>query len=70
MRRITINPRNGWKEKVEDLGFTFHSLDNKYWFEEAYYRLTYDEVLKLESATEELWDMCLHAVQHIIDNKL
>lgn len=70
MRRISISPRNEWKERVEGLGFTFHSLDNKYWFEEAYYRLTYDEVLKLESATTELWDMCLHAVQQIIDNKL
>jgi glutathionylspermidine synthase len=32
--------------------------------------LTLDEVTALETATAKLWEMCLEAVQHVIDNKL
>jgi glutathionylspermidine synthase len=70
MQRISINPRNNWQQTVENLGFGFHTADVPYWDESAYYTFTMPEIEKLETVTAELWDMCLQAVQHVIDNNL
>lgn len=70
MKRISIEPRENWKEKLEALSFQFHSLGNKYWWESAYYELTLDQVNMLEMATNDLFRMCLEAVEHVIQNKL
>ena len=70
MTRHTITPRNNWQQAVEQLGFGFHSTDVPYWDESAYYSFTLDEVTKIETATATLYEMCLAAVQHVIDNKL
>ena len=55
---------------MEELSFEFHSLDNIYWDESAHYQFTIDQVNQLEKATNDLFDMCLKAVQHVIDNNL
>jgi glutathionylspermidine synthase len=70
MQRISIDPRNNWQQAVENLGFGFHTADVPYWDESAYYTFTMPEIEKLETVTAELWDMCLQAVQHVIDNNL
>jgi glutathionylspermidine synthase len=70
MERFSISPRNNWQQTVEGLGFGFHTADVPYWDESAYYTFSLKEVEKLEAATSELWDMCLKAVQHVIDNNL
>ena len=70
MQRIKTSPRNNWQQAVENLGFGFHTTDVPYWDETAYYSFTLDEVNNLEKATTTLWDLCLKAVQHVIDNKL
>jgi glutathionylspermidine synthase len=70
MERITTSPRNNWQAAVENLGFGFHTSDVPYWDESAYYTLTLNEITALETATAKLWEMCLEAVQHVIDNKL
>jgi glutathionylspermidine synthase len=62
--------RENWQEKVEALGFTFHSLNNLYWDESRAYEFTMDEILRIESATKTLHNMSLEAVQHIIDKNL
>ena len=69
MERITTQPRNNWQAAVEKLGFGFHSSEVPYWDETAYYRFSIDEINQLENATAKLWDMCLVAVQHVIDKK-
>lgn len=66
MDRETATPREGWKKKLEDVGFTFHSVDGVYWDESVCYQLTSKEVDDLESASEELHGMCKIAVEHII----
>jgi glutathionylspermidine synthase len=68
MKRINITPRNQWQTEVEKLGFGFHSTNVPYWDESVYYSFTMAEVLQIEKATAELWDCCLGAVQHVIDN--
>ena len=70
MKRITTQPRNNWQTEVEKLGFGFHTTNVPYWDESAYYSFTMDEVLLIEKATAELWDLCLGAVQHVMDNNL
>jgi len=70
MKRLKLTPRQEWIEKVESLGFTFHSLDNLYWDESAAYEFTMKQILEIEQATNKLHAMCLEAVQHIIDNNL
>ena len=70
MNRIAILPRPDYIQKLEDLSFEFHSLENTYWNEAAYYKFSMDEVNKIEKATNETFKMCLAAVQHVIDNNL
>lgn len=70
MQRLTLTPRNNWQKEVEKLGFGFHTTNIPYWDESAYYKFSMDEVLFIEKATTELWQMCLAAVQFVIDNDL
>ncbi|EHQ24592.1 glutathionylspermidine synthase family protein [Mucilaginibacter paludis] len=70
MQRLTTTPRNNWQKAVEALGFNFHTTDVPYWDETAYYTFTLPEVEKLESVSAELWEMCVAAVQHVIDHNL
>jgi len=70
MKRITTIPRNNWQAEVEKLGFGFHTTNVPYWDESVYYSFSMDEVLQIEKATAELWDLCLGAVQHVMDNNL
>lgn len=71
MERIATPPRFNWQEKVESHGLTYHTIDGQpYWDETAYYSFTTSEIDELESATSELHEMCIQAVEHVIDNRL
>jgi glutathionylspermidine synthase len=70
MERIVTVPRKDWEKRVEDIGFGFHTTDTPYWDESVYYTLSNYDVYLLEKATEELWGMCLEAVDYVIKNKL
>ncbi len=70
MKRVNCHTRNDWKRKVEEIGFGYHTIDGTYWDESAYYQFSMAEVGVIEKATTELFERCLEAVQHIIDNKL
>ena len=70
MQRIAIPPRNNWQKAVEQLGFGFHTTNVPYWDESAYYSFDMDEILFIEEATAQLWELCLQAVQYTIDHQL
>ena len=70
MRRIASTPRRNWEKKVEEAGLTWHSGQQPYWNESAFYEFTAKEVDVLESATNELEKMTLRAAQHVIDHQL
>jgi glutathionylspermidine synthase len=70
MERIKINPRYNWQQRVEQLGFGFHTNNVPYWDESAYYSFCMDEILHIEQATATLWQMCLQGVQYAIDHHL
>ncbi|MFY7811162.1 MAG: glutathionylspermidine synthase family protein [Flavobacterium sp.] len=70
MERKEILPRNNWKKEVEKIGFGFHTSDIPYWDESAYYQLDINEIIALENATSELWQMSLEAVEYVIEKNL
>jgi glutathionylspermidine synthase len=70
MKRVTIEPRPGWQQKVEKLGFMFHTSNGQpYWDESVYYEFTSAEVDAIEEATYRLNDMCLMAADYVIQNR-
>jgi glutathionylspermidine synthase len=70
VKRESLIPRADWPQKMEAVGFGFHSIDGIYWDERACYQLTAGEVDMLEAATVELHQMCIDAAEHVIDHKL
>jgi glutathionylspermidine synthase len=66
MKRIDCIPRPDWPKKMEELGFSFHSIDGIYWDERAAYAFTAEEIDTLEAATNELHQMCIEAAGHLI----
>ena len=71
MWRHTLEPREAWQRRVEEVGLAFHTANGvAYWDESAFYELTAAQVDELEAATNALHEQCLEAVQHVIDRKL
>lgn len=68
MQREERTPREGWQQKVEELGFQFHSMDGIYWDERACYRFSAAEIETLEAATVELQGRCIEAVGRVIES--
>ena len=68
MRRVSCLPRNGWQLEVEALGLTWHTHANgsPYWNESACYVFSAAQVDDLEQATNDLHQLCLQAVEHVI----
>jgi glutathionylspermidine synthase len=69
MRRLTVNPRADWQKRVENVGLTYHTLDDgsPYWNESAYWQFTSKEIDRLEAATAELQKLALAAGDAVLD---
>jgi glutathionylspermidine synthase len=71
MKRIPTPVRDNWQAKVEALGFNYHTLHGeRYWDESAYYEFTYEQINGIEQATSQVYDMCLKAVDFVIQHEL
>jgi glutathionylspermidine synthase len=71
MRRDAIPPRPDWQKRVEQYGLHFHTPDGvPYWDESACYTFSRFEIDTIERATYALFDMCLKAVEHVIENRM
>lgn len=72
MRRHQTSPRQGWKQKVEKVGLTYHTLadGSPYWDETAYWEFTSAEVDRLEAATADIQELALKAGDRILDGNL
>lgn len=70
MRRVDSSPRPDWRARLDEIGFTFYDLPSEggrpYWNESAAYAFTMAEVDLLEAATQELFDRCMDAVEHVV----
>lgn len=67
MERISIKPREGYVEKVQDLGFNFEA---NYWMEDAYYKFSIEEIERIEHATSECYRMYCEAIDYVIKHNL
>ncbi len=68
MKKIAIEPRPGWREYAESVGFDFHTFDGEpYWDETAYYQFSLQQIEQdLEAPTEELHQMALSLIPDIL----
>jgi len=69
VRRVTADPRPGWQSKVEELGLSFHTPAEPYWYESAHYVFSSGEVDTLETATNRLHQLCIAAAGHVIEKR-
>ncbi|MFN0164467.1 MAG: glutathionylspermidine synthase family protein [Burkholderiales bacterium] len=69
MHRELLTPRPDWPQKMEAVGFGFHSIDGIYWDERACYRFSAAEVDILDDATAELHALCMAACAHVIEKR-
>ena len=68
LHKLRIDP--DWKSRLESIGYGYHTMDGvPYWVDDLYYELTNREADTIYKATQQLWDMCLEAVEYIIKNK-
>ena len=68
---MTIQPRDGWRERVESVGMTYHTIDDElYWDESACYRFTAAEIDTLDIATAELQRLCIEAAERVIRDNM
>ena len=71
MERYRLPARPHWRERVVEQGLVYpttrdeRGVERPYWYEEACYVLTADEVDLLEAATERLHGMCLEAARFL-----
>jgi glutathionylspermidine synthase len=68
MLRIATPHRADWARIVESQGLLFHSIDGlPYWDEGSYYLFEAAEIDAIEAATYRLNEMCLAAVERVIE---
>lgn len=66
MKRLTLQPRQGWQAKVEELGLIWHTdPDGVYWDESACYTFPLTEIEAIEAATEEVYRLYREAGEKI-----
>jgi glutathionylspermidine synthase len=82
MRRTKQQPRPDWPQRLDSVGFRFHSIDEQgvmqapdpnrfpYWVEDAAYAFSEDEIETVWAATRELHARCLEAVDYVIRARL
>lgn len=71
MKRLSTKPRADWRQIVESQGFYYHTIKGEtYWDESACYAFSDKDATLLENATNELHQLCLAAVEHVVKNDL
>lgn len=68
MQKKTLVKDKNWQERLENIGFEFHTNPDKtpYWIEDYYFSITEKEADNIFEATNEIWSMCINALTHII----
>ena len=70
MLRHPVIERPNWQDKAKEFGFKFHTMyGEQYWDESAYYQFTLQQIEQdIEDPTEEIHQMCLAVVDHVIND--
>lgn len=71
MLRIPVSPRSDWQQQATEFGFHFHTMYGEpYWDESAYYQFSLAQIENhIEDPTAQLHQMCLEAVDRIINDE-
>jgi glutathionylspermidine synthase len=71
MQKITLPERPNWRDKAEEVGFTFADMHGApYWNEASVYSFTLEQIENdLEDPATELHAMCREAVPEILKNE-
>lgn len=73
MKRREFPERPGWQDRLEAVGFTWHTGSREapfpYWEEDAAYTFTTQEIALLEKRSGELIALALDAVGHAIETR-
>ncbi|WP_028115120.1 glutathionylspermidine synthase family protein [Ferrimonas senticii] len=71
MQRHLVTPRSHWQQQAEEYGFDFHTMYGEpYWDESRYYQFSLKQIEQdLEDPTEELGQMCLQAVDKVVNSE-
>ncbi len=69
MRRVVSEPRPNWEKRVEEVGLTYHTLEDgsPYWDETAHWEFSAKEIDRLEAATAEIQSLSLAAGDVILN---
>jgi glutathionylspermidine synthase len=70
MKRVPVQERRNWRDKMEEIGFTFHSQEGVYWDERVCYAFSTEEIDLIEEVSEGLHRLCLEAVGYVIEKNL
>ena len=69
IKQLTKDPN--WKERLENIGYGYHTDgETPYWIDDYYYSISNEEADRIHQVSTDLWDMCLQAVDHVIENNL
>ena len=66
MQRVFVQPRPDWQERLDKIGFYYHSIDGDYWQENACYVFNLAQIETIEAATEQIHQMYLQACADVI----
>ncbi len=70
MKIKSVRKDPNWESRLEAIGYGYHSLDGvPYWVDDYYYEISSKQADLIYKASNELWTMCLDAVEYIIKNK-
>lgn len=68
IKSLRIDPN--WEQRLESIGYGYHTLGGvPYWVDDYYYEISNKDADLIYKATNELWQMCLQAVEYIIQHK-
>ena len=72
MKRKIFKERADYHERLNEIGFQYHSVvstdGEEYWTEGVAYEFTLAEIEQIEAVSEELHEMCMETVEEIIES--
>jgi glutathionylspermidine synthase len=72
MLRKTFKKRADYRQRLNEIGFQYHSVlsgdGEEYWAEGVAYEFTLERIEQIEAASENLHEMCLETVGDIIES--
>ena len=71
MRRKNFKNRIDYHERLNEIGFQYHSVlstdKEQYWTEGVAYEFTLAQIEEIESASQTLHDLCMETVRDIVE---